>query len=55
MSQPTPESKAKWRKTHRRTWSADLPSEEFERLKSIQGDLSNYQFLKKIIERENEK
>jgi hypothetical protein len=49
MSQPTPESKAKWRKTHRRTWSADLPPEEFEQLKAIQGDLSNYQFLKKII------
>jgi hypothetical protein len=55
MSQPTPESKAKWRKTHRRTWSADLPPEDFERLKAIQGDLSNSQFLKKIIERENEK
>jgi hypothetical protein len=54
MSQPTPESKAKWRQKHR-TWSAELPKDEFEQLKTIQGDLSNYQFLKKIIERENEK
>ena len=50
MSQPTSESKSKWRKLHRRTWSADLPPEEFELLKQIQGDLSNYQFLKKIIQ-----
>jgi hypothetical protein len=49
MSQPTPEVKAKWRKAHRRTWSADLPHDEFEKLKQIQGELSNYQFLKKLI------
>jgi hypothetical protein len=54
MSQSTPESKAKWRRKHR-TWSAELLPEEFERLKAIQSGLSNYQFLKKIIERENEK
>jgi hypothetical protein len=45
----SPAVKAKWRKKHRRTWSADLPPEEFEKLKQIQGDLSNYRFLKKII------
>jgi len=50
MSKPTPEVKAKWRKKHRRTWSADLPPEEFEKLKQIQGELSNYRFLKNIIE-----
>lgn len=49
MSKPTSEVKAKWRSKHRKTWSADLPHEEFEKLKQIQGELSNYQFLKKII------
>ncbi len=51
MTQPTKKVKAKWRKEHRRTWSADLPKEEFEKLKEIQGGLSNYQFLKRIIEK----
>lgn len=55
MSAPTPAVKAKWRKAHRRTWSADLPPDEFEKLKQIQGDLSNYKFLKKIIEKDDQK
>jgi len=52
MSAPTPAVKAKWRKAHRRTWSADLPPEEFDKLKRIQGELSNAEFFKKIIEEE---
>jgi hypothetical protein len=55
MSQPTPESKAKWRKTHRRTWSADLTPADFDQLKQIQAGLSNAEFLKKIIEKEEGK
>jgi len=55
MSAPTPAVKAKWRKTHRRTWSADLPPEEFDKLKRIQGELSNAEFLKKIIEKDGQK
>ena len=49
MSQPTPESKAKWRKAHRRTWSADLSYEDFDKMKQIQIPLSNADFLKKLI------
>jgi hypothetical protein len=46
----SPAVKAKWRKKHK-SWSAALTPEEFDKLKRIQGGLSNAEFLKKIIEK----